>query len=200
MSILHSKSLEHDDTSGFNFAKEMLDGDETSAINFDRLQFHPKNGYILFEYLLCEEEQSVNPWSSHPRRYWDKNKTKFISLWKVTKALNATLYLVNYAKKGTLHEDKILLIEVQEIDNNGITGEIQTKMSRSQFQKWFRKLNNECLGYPDTEKRYYINCPYSEKEEAKQLGAKYDGNLKSWYYTNKDDEYKFKKWLTSKFL
>ena len=33
-----SKELGHDDSSGFAFAQEMLDGDVTAAINFDRVQ------------------------------------------------------------------------------------------------------------------------------------------------------------------
>lgn len=33
----NSKPLGHDDSSGFNFAQEMLEGDITAAINFDRI-------------------------------------------------------------------------------------------------------------------------------------------------------------------
>lgn len=95
-----SKSLGKDDSSGFEFAKEMLKGDPTYAINFDRIQKHPRRGYIIFEYLKCEEEQYVTPHTSHPNRYFYKNKFKFISLFKISKDLNAILYLVNYAEKG----------------------------------------------------------------------------------------------------
>jgi hypothetical protein len=48
--MAHSKSLGHGDESGFYFAQEMLAGDVTAGINFDRLQRHPKDGYIIFEY------------------------------------------------------------------------------------------------------------------------------------------------------
>ena len=44
-----SKSLGHDDQSGFEFVKELLGGESTAAINFDRLQKHPRLGYIIFE-------------------------------------------------------------------------------------------------------------------------------------------------------
>ena len=107
-----SKPLGIDDISGFEFVKETLDGDPTYAINFDRLQKHPKHGYIIFEFLLCDEAQSVNPHTSHPRRYWHKNSRKFISLFHVAKDLPGMLFLVNYAKKGTRHEDKIKVIQV----------------------------------------------------------------------------------------
>jgi hypothetical protein len=140
-----SKSLGHDDVSGFDFVKEILDGDVTCAINFDRLQFHKTKGYIIFEYLLCEELQMVNPHTSHPNRYWHKNSRKFISLFKVSIDLPGKLILVNYAKKGTKHEDKIKVIEVLEINSStGITKEKITDMTRKGFQSFFRQLNKEC--------------------------------------------------------
>lgn len=141
-----SKALTHNDDSGFEFTREMLDGDVTSAINFDRLQFHPEKGYIIFEYLLCDERQQyVTPHSSHPNRYWHLNKQKFISLWQAAQKLEATLFLVNYAKKGTRHEDKIRVIKVLELDDNGIQKEETFECTREQFKNWFRKLNRECL-------------------------------------------------------
>jgi hypothetical protein len=143
---LNSKSLSHDDSSGFDFAQEMLQGDPTAAINFDRIQKHPKMGWIIFEYLLCDESQSISPYQSHPNRYWKKNSRKFISLWNVAQDLDATLILVNYAKKGTKNEDKIKVIIVEEIDETkGITKEKTDDMTRNRFSKWFRQLNKECL-------------------------------------------------------
>lgn len=140
-----SKKLGHDDVSGFEFAKEMLSDDITAAINFDRIQYSSKDGYIIFEYLLCEDEQNVTPYSSHPKKYWNKNKMKFIRLWQVSKDLNATLYLVNYAKKGTKAENEILLIHVLDMNDSGIQKEEITRFTRSEFQAFFRTLNKQCL-------------------------------------------------------
>lgn len=140
-----SKPLGFDDESGFSFVKEILKGDPTCAVNFDRLQKHPVRGYIIFEFLLCEETQVVNPFTSHPSRYWNKNAQKFISLFNVSVDLKAVLYLVNYAKLGTKHEDKIKVIKVLEIDNQkGITKEEVKEFNRKDFADWFRKLNAEC--------------------------------------------------------
>ncbi len=140
-----SKPLGHDDESGFSFVRELLQGDPTYAINFDRLQQHPKLGYLIFEFLLCEEAQVVTPNTSHPNKYWHKNSRKFISLWQATRDLNATLYLVNYAKSGTKHENKVTAIKVLEIDSaKGITSEQKKDFTRSEFADWFRKLNSEC--------------------------------------------------------
>lgn len=146
MTYYKSKPLEKADESGFYFAQEMLSGDPTAGINFDRLQYHPKLGYIIFEYLLCEEIQPhVTPHTSHPKFYWHKNKKKFLNLWKVAKHLNAKLCLVNYAKKGTIHEDKIKIIYVKDMDEEGIKSEKCTNMNRKEFQSKFRQLNKECL-------------------------------------------------------
>lgn len=143
--MAHSKPLGISDESAFSFVKEILSGDPTFAINFDRLQKHPIYGYIIFEFLLCDESQFVTPHTSHPNRYWHKNSQKFISLFNVSKDLPAILYLVNYAKKNTKHEDKIRLIKVKGIDNkNGIIDEEIHNMTRVEFSDFFRKLNKEC--------------------------------------------------------
>lgn len=148
MELPASKPLGHDDESGFSFSQEMLGGDATAAVNFDRLQKHPVEGYILFEYLLCDESQAVTPYTSHPRNYWNKNKSKFLGLWRTAKSLDATLYLVNYAKAGTRHADKVLVIKVLGMDETGITHESAAKITRARFSSWFRKLNRECMASP----------------------------------------------------
>ena len=142
-----SKPLGVEDESGFAFVKEILQGEPTCGINFDRLQKHPERGYIIFEFLLCEEEQVVNPFTSHPKRYWFKNAQKFISLFRVAQDLKATLYLVNYAKPLTKHADKIKVMKVHEVDKEkGITSEEVRCFTREKFGEWFRKLNAEsCL-------------------------------------------------------
>jgi hypothetical protein len=124
---------------------ETEQGDYTAAINFDRLQYHPKKGYIIFEYLRTHERQSVSPWESHPKHYWKQNPMKFIALWRAALKLEARLYLVNYAVKDTEHEDKIKVIRVMDMDEKGIIDERIKYMSRKEFSDWFRLLNKECL-------------------------------------------------------
>lgn len=42
----------------------------------------------------------------------------------------------------------------------------------------------------------YLNVPYSEKEEAKRLGAKWDPKVKKWYINTSPKDYvKFAKWI-----
>lgn len=143
--MANSKVLGHDDTSGFEFVKRTLGDNVTGAINFDRLQKDPQRGYIIFEFLKCEETQEVTPYTSHPRRYWNKNASKFLSLWRAKQDFDAILYLVNYAEKNTAHENEVLVIEVLDMDENGITKERKTQYTFSEFSKWFIQMNNRCL-------------------------------------------------------
>lgn len=143
-----SKPLGMEDVSAFEFVKELLEGDETYAINFDRIQWDSElNQYVIVEFLLCDEKQfknNVTPITSHPNRYWHKNAMKFISLWELTTKLGAKLYLVNYSKKGTKYEDEILLMEVKYIDKDKdphVKTLDYTYGSREAFSEWFRALN-----------------------------------------------------------
>ena len=190
----NSKRLGHDDESGFEFSQEMLSGDVTCAINFDRLQKHPTQGYIIFEYLLCEEKQYVTPYSSHPSRYWGKNSNKFLALWRAALEFNATLYLVNYAKQGTKYEDEVLLIRVLDMDEYGINSEEKTKFTRETFKKWFRNLNKECLtDKNDILKDIYKFKSVDELGKVKIKKGKYAGSsIKSIYESDIDYLY----WLS----
>lgn len=140
----HSKPLRNPDISGFNFMQEVMAGEPGAAINFDCLLRKSDGTYLIFELLLCEEYQTVDPWTSHPNRYWHKNSLKFISLWNAAQAMGAQLWLVNYAKAGTKHEDKVKCMHVINCTKEGIQTE-DYNMSRQQFSEYFRKLNNDIL-------------------------------------------------------
>lgn len=55
--------------------------------------------------------------------------------------------------------------------------------------------NNE-----NTTQKIYLNVPYPEKDIARNLGARFDGYRKKWYFTNLNDTQKFKKWLKNRIL
>lgn len=40
-----------------------------------------------------------------------------------------------------------------------------------------------------------INVPFSEKDEAKSLGAKWNPTLKKWYVEKRENYHKFSKWI-----
>lgn len=144
--MIKSKPLQHADISAFELHKRIFADEPTAAINFDSLYYHPELGYIIVEYLLCEETQTVNPWTSHPNRYWNKNWRKFMSLFNAAKSLNAKLLLINYAKENTKHSDKIKTIVVYDCDKEqGIIQSNEKKWSFEEFKVWYRQLNKECL-------------------------------------------------------
>lgn len=142
-----SKQLGFEDTSAFEFVKEMLQGDPTYAINFDRIQWDSEeNRYVIVEFLLCDEQQfdrGITPYTSHPNRYFQKNAQKFISLWDLAGELEAKLFLANYSKKGTKFDNQVLLMEVIDLNENREppVKTKDTKFTRDEFSDWFRKLN-----------------------------------------------------------
>ncbi|MFX0010429.1 MAG: hypothetical protein ACFE9R_08955 [Candidatus Hermodarchaeota archaeon] len=144
----YSKPLGSEDKSAANFVIEILKGDPTYGINFDRIQWDSEDErYVIVEFLLCDEKQfsrGVTPYRSHPNRYFHLNAQKFISLWKIAQSLNAKLYLVNYSKKGTKYEDQVLLMEVTDVDEEDDKGPVKTnktRFNREEFSSWFRELN-----------------------------------------------------------
>ena len=44
------------------------------------------------------------------------------------------------------------------------------------------------------EGRFYLACPYAEKDEAKSLGARWDAGAKKWYVPDDVDKDLFEKW------
>lgn len=144
-----SKPLGSEDVSAVEFVKELLQGDVTYGINFDRIQWNSEEEkYVIVEFLLCDEQQfprGITPYTSHPNRYFYKNAQKFISLWGLAKDLKAKLYLVNYSKKGTEFGNQVLLMEVLDVDEKRappVTTK-DTKFTRDEFSDWFRKLNRK---------------------------------------------------------
>ena len=46
-----------------------------------------------------------------------------------------------------------------------------------------------------SEERIYLNCPFDDKEECKELGGRWDGDEKRWYITSEMDSEPFSKWI-----
>lgn len=129
------------DDSAFEVSKSLLLSDVTYGFNIDKIIYNEeKKEVCLFEYLLCEEEQTVNPYSSHPNNYFNKNSKKFINLFCFSQAIKSPLYLLNYAKPNTKHYGKILWMKVLDIDpNNKFKKYVLTK------DKQTTTANLECI-------------------------------------------------------
>lgn len=74
--------------------------------------------------------------------------------------------------------------------------------------QWFRDIflwsDKETNGWQNkpiisvesnTEERTYLNCPFSEKDECKAKGGKWDPQRKQWYVTSETNLSEFSKWL-----
>ncbi len=143
-----SKRMSGDgDVNGYQFKKMVLKNDPYYSIDFDHLLKHPKFGYIIVELLLCEERGDVNPWTSHPNRYMDKNWKKFVALYRASRKMEGNLCLVNFAKPGTKYEDRVRFMQVKNVSRNGGVDLMRDKkMSFEEFSNFYRMLNGECAG------------------------------------------------------
>ncbi len=43
--------------------------------------------------------------------------------------------------------------------------------------------------------RFYLDCPYEEKDMCKRIGAIWDVEKKKWYVPEGDEPNRFKRWL-----
>lgn len=57
------------------------------------------------------------------------------------------------------------------------------------------ELPKKKVTQPIIQTRIHLNCPYSEKEQVKSLGAKWDPKEKKWYITSQQDIDVFEKWI-----
>ena len=96
------------DKNAFELKNDMLRGVKGNFMDIDLIQFNTAlDQYVIIELLGCEKKQFQNvvtPYTSHPNRYFSKDSKKFIQLWKLTRKLDALLFLVNFINKKTNHD------------------------------------------------------------------------------------------------
>lgn len=132
-----SKPISKGDDDAKALIIEALGGELTGGFDIDSI-YKIGDQYIILEFLKCD---TVRPNDSHPRRYWNKNWRKFVSLWDVTKRLNGRLYLVNYEDS----RDQFKVIRVLRLDNTGILEEDVHPMNFEEFKAWYKDLNKRAL-------------------------------------------------------
>lgn len=134
------------DDSAFAVSKACLANDVTYGFNLDKLIYNDKTKEVyLFELLLCDEAQSVTPWTSHPNKYFRKNAMKFINLVKVADELKTSLYLINYAKPQTKAEKEILFMKVLSLNVNNSTAPLLTENKKITFESLQKGLSFKIL-------------------------------------------------------
>jgi hypothetical protein len=134
MSADFSKPISKTDEESKKLIIEVLDGEFTGGFDIDSIYNIPDEGWLVLEFLKCD---TVKPFESHPNRYWFKNSRKFISLWNLTQKLDGKLILVNYEKS----REQFLIIEVKNLDKNGIHDEVKIRMNMKEFSVYFKNIN-----------------------------------------------------------
>ncbi len=131
----------------FALTKYLLNKYVTYGFNIDQIIYNEKSQEIyLFEYLLCESSQTVTPYESHPNRYFSNNSQKFITLFKFSSQFHLPLYLLNYAKPYTTHQDKILFMKVLNVDPLNLNKNfVQTKNKETNITSLITQLEKKFL-------------------------------------------------------
>lgn len=155
------KNYQRNDNSAFELSKVCLNGDVTYGFNLDKLFFNQKTKEIyLFELLLCEETQTVTPHTSHPNRYFSKNKSKFISLFNIAKEMKTNLYLINYAKENTTHENKVKFMRVIDLRENDLKTPLLTDDKNMNFVTLKNGVDKKMLPEEDKKLKIGIKANY----------------------------------------
>ncbi len=72
-------------------------------------------------------------------------------------------------------------------------------MPTKPFERWIENNSGSSLGASvkdqNNEPRVYLDCPFSEKEECKAAGGKWDNDKRKWYIPQGISPNKFSKWL-----
>lgn len=134
-----SKPLLKTDEESKQLIIELLGGEKTGGFDVDSIYYIEDRGWVILEFLKCD---TVRPFNSHPNRYWDKNKQKFLSLGRLAEHLEGELVLVNYEDS----RDQFRVIEVKEMDETGITKQEKIKMDLEEFRDYFKDLNRQARG------------------------------------------------------
>jgi hypothetical protein len=71
----------------------------------------------------------------------------------------------------------------------------ECKISKRSQQYKPVDLNTTFSTTPGFGKRVYLNCPYSEKDECKSLGGRWDRHRKKWFIYEDQVSEKFKRWM-----
>lgn len=70
------------------------------------------------------------------------------------------------------------------------------KSNRQTFESINKSFADGGRHRPNQRAALYLNVPFAEKENAKQLGAKWDGTKRKWYVPHGLDINAFKQWWT----
>lgn len=103
-------------------------------------------------------------------------------------------FMKNANQLDNLPSDETVLIETIQstmLANRETTSPAQVvKLLAIQFEKLIKENKNAARGT-----KTYIDCPFTDKDEVKALGARWDNDEKKWYVPGDKDISQFAKWI-----
>jgi hypothetical protein len=152
-----SKKISKADESSKLFIMDMLGSEHTHGIDIDSIYFIKEKKWLMFEFLKSDKK---DPFDCGPNLYpW--NWKKFVTLFEISKRLDAYLWLVNYSLEDAW-KNNIKLQKVSKIDYdllkkalNSYRGYLKgylpyvistdTTMDLVAFKKLFNDINNSAI-------------------------------------------------------
>ena len=126
-----------------------------------------------------------------------------VVVWNVDEFNNGQQYFVILKVDSKLENEEWLTnSEISKIKNKVI--ELESNYSDGKLEKIliaaYEDMKNNLPPIKQApiilnETKIYLNCPFSEKDDCKNLGGKWDNEAKKWYFTNIEDKQKFAQWL-----
>ena len=132
-----SKPLKKADTKSVDLLIRVLEGRKNFGLNIDRVCVNKLGGLCIVEFQECD---TVEPWESSPKRYWDRAKRKFLRIGAIAHALNAKFYVVSWSADERW-KDQFTVGRFRHINFNFCDIE-EKKMNLDEFREWFLGMNN----------------------------------------------------------
>lgn len=142
-----SKTLSKADDDGKQFLIDSLDG-HTRGFDVDSIYVELlDNGRYRWTILELLKADTVLPEESHPRRYWSKNKHKFLSLWTLCESLAAgdfdvRLLLVNYRDT----KSNVKVMQVKSMSEDTIETDPEHTFTFERWRQFYSNFNNTKKG------------------------------------------------------
>lgn len=142
-------------------------------------------------------------------RYDDKNHIQYLdNIISVCKNCHMTIHIGLANTKGNGEKALLWYAKVNKLSPEDAAKDMRKAfciwIARNQYEwkkdsdilKRITELSGIDVSFPKpVNGKYYLKVPFIQKDKAKKLGAKYDGDTKLWYYTDPDDTDKYSEWL-----
>ena len=144
------------------------------------------NHHAHFEFITLDKNTGKNRWREVNKKVMSDFQTEVAEILQMERGIDKRLtgaYHLN-------HYQYRYKAQAQELE--------RLEMEQNIKQEQESKKEPQIKLTSDESERIYLNVPYNEKDEAKELGAKWDKDKKQWYIPQVDSA-PFAKWLPQNF-